>query len=161
MTCINSVYYVETLNSPFINNYGLLTVSLATFPYLLFLSIFIVTHFFIFYLDKQSPVWLEKLPMSVYSRGRPFSYPVWFNSSADGWRVDAWPYFPGLKVRKNILFLLFDYLVALILNRDIVRSMVIPELGGWRFLLPFFLLSQGSLNNSNSKICRTTTDQAG
>jgi hypothetical protein len=44
--------------------------------------------------------------------------------------VDAWPYFPGLKVRKNILFLLFDYLVALILNRDIVRSMVIPELGG-------------------------------
>ncbi len=62
------------------------------------------------------------------------------------------------------LFFLFDYLVAYIINRDIVRSTIIPELSGWlqlfsRLILSilysdlldfsiavFFLLSQGSFN---------------
>jgi hypothetical protein len=45
--------------------------------------------------------------------------------------VDAWPYFPGLKVEQNVfLFFLLDYLVlALIINRYTVRSTIIPQLG--------------------------------
>jgi hypothetical protein len=40
--------------------------------------------------------------------------------------------FPRLKGRTNVfLFFLFKYLLALIRNRDIVRSTTIPELGGY------------------------------
>jgi hypothetical protein len=66
--------------------------------------------FLIFFLDKQHPLWLEKLPMSALLRissspmgvfnsrvWSPFSYPSWCIQL-----VDFWLYFPGLlKVGKN------------------------------------------------------------
>jgi hypothetical protein len=61
----------------------------------------------------------------VYSRGPPFPVlPGGFNFSTDGALVDAWPYFPGLKVGKMYLYpsFLLSYLVALIINRDIVQQ---------------------------------------
>jgi hypothetical protein len=51
-----------------------------------------------------------------------------FNFSADGALVDAWPDFPGLKVGKVNIFVLSDYLMTLIMNRDIVRSTIIPAM---------------------------------
>jgi hypothetical protein len=45
--------------------------------------------------------------------------------------MDVWPYFPGLKVGKiSIQYFLFDFLMALIMNHKIVRSVIISELGG-------------------------------
>jgi hypothetical protein len=89
--------------------------------------------------------------------------------------VDAWLYFPGLKVGQIYLcssFWLLEYWVALIIKRDTVRSTVIPELRVRlelfsRLILSildsdfwfaqvfcsisrmwFFLLSQGSFKNN-------------
>ncbi len=42
--------------------------------------------------------------------------------------MDAWPDFPGLKVGKVNIFVLSDYLMTLIMNRDIVRSTIIPAM---------------------------------
>jgi hypothetical protein len=56
-----------------------------------------------------------------------FPIPPGFNYSADGALVDAWPYFPGLKVGHNLpLFFLLDYSVPLVINRYIFRSTIIP-----------------------------------
>jgi hypothetical protein len=51
--------------------------------------------------------------------------PGGFNLTADGTLVDAWPYFPGLKVGKLFLYSSFfeNYLVALITNRKQGRRM--------------------------------------
>jgi hypothetical protein len=60
--------------------------------------------------------------------------PGGFNSSADGATVDAWPYFPGLKVGINDIYSpLLGYLVPLIINRYLIGCRVrlnIIELGG-------------------------------
>ncbi len=95
---------------------------------MLFMSIFIRNPFFIFHLDNQHPLQLEKRPVSIElwislfppffkcPRVRPcecgcihedtlftLSRLVPFNSSSDGWSNcrDAWPYFPGIKVGPN------------------------------------------------------------
>ncbi len=42
--------------------------------------------------------------------------------------MDAWPYFPGIKVGNNVsLFFFSDFWVALIVNRNIVRNTTISE----------------------------------
>ncbi len=55
--------------------------------------------------------------------------------------VDAWLYFPGFKVEQIwFLFFLFDYVLALFVNRDIPieRNTIIPEPWGlWLELLSF------------------------
>jgi hypothetical protein len=68
--------------------------------------------FFICYLDKHHPTQSEQLlmlvelqisssHMGVFTRTLFFPIlPIGLNFSADGTLVDAWPYFPGLKVGK-------------------------------------------------------------
>ncbi len=84
---------------------------------LLVIALKIFRHqFFIFYLDKQNPVGLEKLSMSAGYPLCPRVQPCvcgcihetpfflarlsGFNSSAEGSPVDSCPDFPGLKVGK-------------------------------------------------------------
>jgi hypothetical protein len=83
----------------------------------------------------------------VYSRSHPFSYPAWCIQLYCGRSTCGClaVYFPGIKVGKMYLFLffLFECLVVLVINRDIVRSTITPELDAvnwnsfsWGFCLP-------------------------
>ncbi len=135
MTCINAVYSMETLNS---NVYYQLVFTHCLYfkLFLLVVSVRIFSNpFCILCLDKEHPVGLEKLPMSLelrissspffkfpllhpcvcggYSRGPPFSYPGWcIQLSAEGWNtcgaVEAWLYFPSLKVGQIYLYSSFS-----------------------------------------------------
>jgi len=107
------------------------------------------------------------VPCESIQEDPPFSYPACRIQLYCGWALvlpqwrkygrDAWLYFPGLKVGKIYLFFLFDYLVALIINRNVVRSSIIPELCGWLGLSKNFLaitskvviLIQGLWNEAN------------
>ncbi len=110
----------------------------------------------IFYLNKQHPSWLEKLTACRSSYGSLL--PISFNPLSprvhpccvctsllvsstfhrDGWSTcGCLAVFPRFKGRTNSsLFFLFDCLVALIMNRDTVRSRIIPELCVWLELFP-------------------------
>lgn len=75
-------------------------------------------------------------PTSVwgYSRGLTlFSYPACWILRMDEPPVDAWLYFPGLKVGK--MFLYYSLMTTgFEINRDIVRNTIIFELGCWLWL---------------------------
>jgi hypothetical protein len=112
--------------------------------------------FFIFYLDKHHPVWLivpgettdvdrdthivfpfhqmsSCTPMWVweYSRGLFPILPGVFNFSA-GWNTESWLYFPCIKVGKMDLYSSFWTIwCGMSLNRDVIRSTIIPELCRW------------------------------
>ena len=136
MTLINAVHYTETWNSPVYKQLGfthrltfkfsLLVVSVNTFHNPLFCF---------FLLDKQHPVGLKKLPMLfkfflfpkifsvlVYTHVRCgcgcrlftrtlFCFPSWWIELSSEWIehlwMDAWPYFPGIKVGNNVSVLPF------------------------------------------------------
>jgi hypothetical protein len=70
---------------------GLATCLIFNFSLLVTLSKFFVTHFFIFHLDVQHPVWLEKLLMSV--RITYLFFPFLKKSSCTPMRV--WGYSRG------------------------------------------------------------------
>jgi hypothetical protein len=65
----------------------------------------------------RTPFFLSCMAYSTFQRMEP----LWMPGCG----------FPGLKGRTNLsLFFLFNYLIALIMNRTI-WSTIIPELGGW------------------------------
>jgi hypothetical protein len=110
---------------------------------------FFVTQFIVFHLDKQHPFWIEETTDVGSSYGflislslnplcprvhpcecgcihEDFLSPIpdgGFNRiRMDGSLVDAWPYFPGLKVGQTFIsFIPLRLLMSLISNRDIVR----------------------------------------
>jgi hypothetical protein len=98
-------------------------------------------------------------PMWVwgYSRGRP--YLTWRIQLFSGWMdhlwMDAWPYFPGIKVGKIYLYSSFltDWWRWLL--RDTLRSMIIPELCDWMELFPLAIFFT-QLGFIQKLICRTT-----
>jgi hypothetical protein len=113
--CVNQHYLLTVIYLVIINNYGSFTQCLiSTFQ---LISIFFVNMFwnpiFIFYLDKQHPVWVEKLlnvlvhthvSVSVFAR-TPFD-PFW-------WSLRIWSTsgclasLSGLKGRKMFLYTSF------------------------------------------------------
>jgi hypothetical protein len=122
---------------------------------LLFLSIFFRNTFFIFYLEKQHPVCLEKLPMSGRFKDlflpflvNPFCYRVYthvcvgvftrtpcFLCLSPGFDCSGWStcgcltVFPRLKGRTNVhLFFLFDYLLFDYLSFLTIRYVEVMQL---------------------------------
>jgi hypothetical protein len=154
-TC--SLYSMEILNFSCVLTILTHCLNHSTFLNLLFLQIFFVIHFFIFYLGKQHPYWLEKLPMSIelygslsinvlYPRVHScewFTRPFFLSRPMDSTlqRMEHF-WMPNLKVGKVFFYSSFlaFLLSLLIINVYIVRSTFIPEsLGVWLMGRFFFL----------------------